>query len=90
MDNSNGFITMNELINSETLKSIMNRNDNSLNEYFENAITFGLQQNLFKAFDNYLMLLINENNPQINLLFPRVLSLLSQFNELCSKSGLYK
>jgi hypothetical protein len=92
MDNSNGFIIMNELINISTLKSIINRNDcnNSLNDYFENAITFGLQQNLFKSFDNYLMLLINENDSQINILLPRILSLLSQFNHLCSKSGLYK
>lgn len=87
MNLSTDSIEVNKILNNENLNLVLNKN-NSINEYFRKAIDFGLENNLFELFDNYLLNSLKVNNINRNALLARILSLCSQFNDLCLKSGI--
>ena len=80
----------NKVIDSENFDIVLTENNESIIGYFGNAINLGLESKSFDLFDNYLInCLKNDINIEINIIFARILSLCSQFNNLCSESGFF-
>ena len=78
-----------KVIDYENFNLVLNQNNDSIIGYFANAINLGLDSETFDLFDTYLInCLKNGINIETNVIFARILSLCSQFNDLCTESGL--